>query len=69
MVYPEGHAARHDDFAFSDIGPSLDFEMICESAGGLGIRVHDPAEVSTAIHRALTEVATGRQVLLNVIAH
>ena len=43
--------------------------MVCEAAGGVGIRVEDPAEVPAAIERGLAETAAGRQVLVNLVAH
>ena len=69
MVYPEGHAARHDDFAFSDIGPPIDFEAVCEAAGGVGLCVEGPEDLPAALARGFAELAAGRQVLLNLIAH
>jgi acetolactate synthase I/II/III large subunit len=68
-VYPDGWAVKTDSFAFSDLSPSLDFEMICQAAGGYGERVEDPADVPAALERALHVVQVeGRQALLNVIA-
>jgi acetolactate synthase-1/2/3 large subunit len=67
-VYPEGWAAKSNSFAFSDLSPSLDYEMYCQSAGGYGERVEDPAEVPAALERALHAVKVEkRQALLNVI--
>ena len=69
-VYPEGWAVRTDNFPFADLSPSLDFEMICQSAGGYGERVEDPAEVPAAFERALHAVKVeGRQALLNFIGY
>ena len=69
MVYPDGHAARNDSFSFSDLQPSLDYELVCQAAGGMGERVDDPAELPAALERGLKAVAEGRQALLNLIAH
>ncbi len=69
MVYPDGHAARHNSFAFSDLQPSLDYELVCQSAGGVGERVDDPADLPNALERGLKAVAEGRQALLNLVAH
>jgi acetolactate synthase-1/2/3 large subunit len=42
--------------------------MICQSAGGYGERVEDPAEVPAAFERALHAVRVEkRQALLNII--
>jgi acetolactate synthase-1/2/3 large subunit len=67
-VYPDGHAVKTNNFPFSDLSPSLDFEMICQSAGGYGERVEDPADVPAAIERALHAIRVEkRQALLNMV--
>ncbi len=67
-IAPEGVAVRNNSFAFTDLGPSLDFELICRSAGGYGERVEDPAELPAALERAMHAVKVEkRQALLNVI--
>ena len=68
-VYPDGWAVQTNSFPFSDLSPSLDFELICRSAGGYGEKVTDPAELPGALERALHAVQVeGRQALLNLIA-
>ena len=68
QVYPEGWSVKNNSFPFSDLSPALDFEMICQSAGGYGERVDDPAEVPAAIQRGLHAVQVeGRQALLNIV--
>jgi acetolactate synthase-1/2/3 large subunit len=69
LVYPDGHAARHGSFSFSDLRPEIDYELVCQAAGGMGERVEDPAELAGAIERGLKAVADGRQALLNIVAH
>ena len=67
-VYPDGWAVKTNTFSFSDLSPNLDFEKICEAAGGYGERVDDPAEVTPALKRALHAVQVeGRHALLNLI--
>ncbi len=67
-VYPEGWQEKTKTFPFSDLSPNLDFEMICQAAGGYGERVEDPAEVPAAIERALHAVKVEkRQALLNFV--
>ena len=67
-VYPDGWSVKTNNFPFSDLSPSLDFEMVCQSAGGYGERVEDPAEVPAAIERALHAVRVEkRQALLNIV--
>ena len=69
MVYPDGHAAKADSFSFSDLQPCLDYEVVCQAAGGHGERVEDPAELPNALERGLKAVADGRQALVNLVAH
>jgi len=69
MVYPEGWAANTDSFAFSDLRPSLDYELICQAAGGFGERVEDPADLPGALQRGFKAVSEGRQALLNLVAY
>lgn len=69
MVYPEGWAVKNDEFPFTDLGPSIDYEMICQAAGGHAERVDDPTELPAALDRALKVVEEeGRQALLNLVA-
>ena len=51
MVYPHGWAVRTGSFPFSDLSPSLDYELLCQAAGGHGERVEDPAELPAALER------------------
>lgn len=67
-VYPEGWQEKTKTFPFSDLSPSLDFEMICQAAGGYGERVEDPAELPAAFERALHAVKVEkRQALLSIV--
>ncbi|HEX5139822.1 MAG TPA: thiamine pyrophosphate-requiring protein [Dehalococcoidia bacterium] len=67
-VYPDGWQERTSHKPFSDLSPSLDFDMIVQAAGGYGERVDDPAEVPAAIERALHAVRVEkRQALLNIV--
>ena len=69
-MYPEGWAVKTRTFPFTDFAPALDFEMICQSAGGYGEQVDDPAKLPEALERALRVVRQEkRQALLNVIGH
>ncbi|MBI4310491.1 MAG: thiamine pyrophosphate-requiring protein [Chloroflexi bacterium] len=68
MTYPNGIAARNNNFAVSTLSQAFGFEKICEAGGGYGERVVDPAEVPAAIRRALKVVREEkRQALLNVV--
>jgi acetolactate synthase-1/2/3 large subunit len=67
-VYPDGWQEKTKTFPFSDLSPALDFEMICQAAGGYGERVDDPAQVPAALERALHAVRVEkRQALLNIV--
>jgi len=69
MVYPEGWAVKTDEFPFSDLGPSIDYELICQAAGGHAERVEDPEELPAALDRARKAVEQdGRQALLNLVS-
>lgn len=67
MVYPHGAAARSNTLLISELKGLPAFETICEASGGYGERVEDPATLPAAIARALMQVRSGRQALLNVI--
>jgi acetolactate synthase-1/2/3 large subunit len=67
-VYPDGWQEKTKTFPFSDLSPALDFEMICQAAGGYGERVDDPVQVPAALERALHAVRVEkRQALLNIL--
>ena len=68
-LYPEGWTAHLNSYPFSDLSPSLDWELVCQAAGGYGERVEDPAEVPAALERALRVVQQEqRQALLNMVS-
>ena len=67
-MYPEGLALRSNDPCFIQLDKLPAFEKICESAGGYGERVDDPASLPGALERAMAVVKNEkRQALLNVI--
>jgi acetolactate synthase-1/2/3 large subunit len=67
-VYPDGWQEKTKTFPFSDLSPALDFEMVCQAAGGYGERVEDPAELPGAFERALHAVKVEkRQALLSIV--
>ena len=67
-MYGSGVAARDGGKLLADLEPSPAFEKVVEASGGVGIRVEKPAELRSALVRAL-EVVTKekRQALVNVI--
>ena len=65
---PEGWTARTGHMPLSDLEPSPDYELVCQSSGGYGERVEGPAELPAALQRALRAVRDEkRQALLNVV--
>lgn len=65
---PDGYAARAQSVPLCEIKPSVEYEKICQAAGGYGERVTDAADLPAAIDRALAVVESeNRQALLNVI--
>ena len=68
-IYPDGYAAHvNGPSPLSDLRPIPNFESYVEASGGVGIRVTEPTQLSSAIRRGLEIVRNeSRQVLLNVI--
>jgi len=67
---PEGYAAQAQSVPLCEIRPSLEYEKICQAAGGYGECVTRAADLPAAIDRALAAVESeGRQALLNVICN
>ena len=67
-VYPEGYAARSNKSEpLTYFSPNLTLERAVEVAGGVGLRVIDPAALPQAIEDALAAVRQGRQAVLNVV--
>ena len=65
---PDGYAARAQTVPLCEIKPSLEYEKICQAAGGYGERVTNAADLPEAIDRALEVIESeNRQALLNVI--
>lgn len=65
---PDGWAVKTDNFPVTTLHQPMNYEMICQAAGGYGERVEDPADVPAAIDRALKVVKQEkRQALLNVV--
>ena len=65
---PDGWAAETDPMPLCGLRPSLDFEKICEAAGGYGEKVEKPEDLPQALERALQVIETeNRQALINII--
>jgi acetolactate synthase-1/2/3 large subunit len=67
-MYPNGWAAKTNNFPLSELQPSPNFEMVVAASGGYGERVTQASEVQPALQRALRAVREeGRQAVLNMI--
>jgi acetolactate synthase-1/2/3 large subunit len=65
---PDGWAAKAGSMPLCDLRPSVDFEKICQAAGGYGEKVARPQDLPAALTRALKVIETEkRQALINVI--
>jgi acetolactate synthase-1/2/3 large subunit len=68
LIYPDGTAVKENEFPLSDLGPTADYEKICEAFGGYGEKVETPDQVGPALERALHAVKhEKRQALLNMV--
>jgi acetolactate synthase-1/2/3 large subunit len=68
LLYPDGIAAKENEIPLSELGPTADYEKICEAFGGYGEKVETPDQVAPAIERALDVVKNEkRQALLNMV--
>ena len=67
-MYPDGRAVRSNDMPLTSLEPMVAYDKMCESAGGYGERVEDPAELPKALERAKYAVTVEkRQALLHVV--
>jgi acetolactate synthase-1/2/3 large subunit len=67
-MYPNGWAAKTNNFPLSELQPSPQFEVLVTASGGYGERVERAADVRPALQRALKAVREeGRQAVLNMI--
>ena len=67
-MYPKGRAVLSNNMPLTTLEPMVEYDKICESAGGYGARVEDPAKLPKALQRAKYAVSVEkRQALLHVI--
>jgi len=65
---PDGWASKTLPMPLCDLRPAVDFEKICQAAGGYGEKVERPEDLPQALTRALKVIETEkRQALINVI--
>src|SRR5262249_3106364 len=65
-VFPDGHAARANVMALTELKPSHDYEKVIETCGGRGEKVEGPGDLVPALRRGLEAVRAGTPVTLNV---
>lgn len=65
-MYPQGEAARADEFQARLQGSVRRFEKVAEAFGGHGEYVDDAAQLDAAIARCLQAIDAGRSAVLNV---
>ena len=63
-MYPNGGAKSNADYK-AHLAPDIQFAKVCESCGGHGETVTDPAELPGAIQRCLAAVKGGQAALLH----
>ena len=65
-VFPDGHAAKANVMALTELKPSPDYEKVVETCGGRGEKVEGPKQLLPALERSLEAVRAGTPVTLNV---
>jgi acetolactate synthase-1/2/3 large subunit len=66
-VFPDGHAAKANVMALTELKPSPDYEKVIETCGGRGEKVEAPGELVPALRRGLDAVRSGMPITLNVL--
>lgn len=66
--HPQGHSVKKGKFILCDFNVNVDYEKICSSVGGIGIKVEDPKDIEKALKEAIKITKEQKKhVLLNVI--
>ena len=66
-VFPDGHAAKANVMALTELKPAPDYEKVIETCGGRGEKVEGPGDLVPALRRGLESVRAGTPVTLNVL--
>ncbi len=66
-VFPDGHAAKANVMALTELKPSPDYEKVIETCGGRGEKVEGPQQLVPALRRGLDAVRSGTPTTLNVL--
>lgn len=67
QLYPEGWSHRTNRYHGSFISPAIDYAEMAGLVDGHGEKITSPAEIGTALERALRANREGRPAILNVI--
>src|SRR5690606_31141560 len=54
--YPDGHAARRNQFPGADLSGQPDIADVAEASGCIGLTIHSAAELETAVAAAVAAV-------------
>ena len=65
-TYDKGYCIAEKDFNGYDLSPSIDFSIVAKSCGAFGEKVETPAQLPTALQRALSAVHSGQSAILDV---
>jgi acetolactate synthase-1/2/3 large subunit len=66
-VFPDGHAAKANVMALTELKPAPDYEKVIETCGGRGEKVEGPEQLVPALRRGLDAVRAGTPTSLNVL--
>jgi acetolactate synthase-1/2/3 large subunit len=66
-VFPDGHAAKANVMALTELKPAPDYEKVVETCGGRGQKVEAPDDLVPALRRGLDSVRSGTPITLNVL--
>lgn len=64
--FPDGFAAKNNNFIGVTITPSPDYALIARAFDGYGEKVEEPGEIRAALQRGLKTVAGGQLALLDL---
>jgi acetolactate synthase-1/2/3 large subunit len=65
-AYPDGYAARANNYAGGTFDPAPDFAKLAETVGGYGENVTETSEVGPALRRGLDHVRNGAPAIIAV---
>src|SRR5262245_44143832 len=66
-VFSDGHAAKANVMALTELKPATEYEKVIETCGGRGRRVDAPDDLVPALRRGLDAVRSGTPITVNVL--